>query len=59
MQFACIDPSAACVDDDDITADLLEVCNPAHGIGNGRCEMSNNIEECGRSATFRMSAPYH
>ena len=31
--FACIDPSAACVDDDDITVDMLDVCDYVGGIG--------------------------
>ena len=26
-EFACIDPSAACVDDDPITVDMLETCS--------------------------------
>ena len=31
--FACIDPSAACVDDDDITAEMVEGCGYVQGIG--------------------------
>ena len=34
--FACIDPSAACVNDDDITVDMLDVCDYVGGIGESR-----------------------
>ncbi|CAM9891772.1 unnamed protein product, partial [Pylaiella littoralis] len=46
-EFACIDPDAPCVNDDDATVDKLEACFPAQGIGNGYCDMGNNKEECG------------
>lgn len=29
--FACIDPRAECVDDDDITADMAENCDARYG----------------------------
>ncbi|CAM9375903.1 unnamed protein product, partial [Ectocarpus sp. 4 AP-2014] len=51
VAFACIDPSAACVDDDNITADIAESCHDGGGyvagLGNGYCDEANNIEECG------------
>ena len=31
--FACIDPSAECVDDDDITVEMVENCGYIDGIG--------------------------
>lgn len=44
--FACIDPSAICVDDDSVTADMVDLgCGT--GIGDGYCNMNNNIPECG------------
>lgn len=46
--FACIDPDAACVNDDDITVDMFENCGYVLGIGNGYCDENNNTEECGR-----------
>lgn len=45
--FACIDPEAACVNDDDITVDMFENCGYLLGIGNGNCDDDNNTEECG------------
>ncbi|CAM9132154.1 unnamed protein product [Ectocarpus sp. 13 AM-2016] len=47
MEFSCIDPSAACVNDDDITVDMFENCDYVSGIGNGLCDRDNNKEECG------------
>eukprot|EP00903_Cladosiphon_okamuranus_P014053 g13063.t1 len=44
--FACIDPNAECVDDDDITANLIENCGYVTGFGDGRCDTVNNSEEC-------------
>ncbi|CAN0376865.1 unnamed protein product [Pylaiella littoralis] len=44
--FACIDPNATCMDDDDITVDMLENCGWALGIGNGYCDQDNNKAEC-------------
>ncbi|CAM9523721.1 unnamed protein product [Scytosiphon promiscuus] len=46
-EFACIDPDATCVNDDDITVDMYENCGFVSGIGNGYCDQDNNIEECG------------
>ena len=31
--FACVDPSAPCVDDDDVTAEMVENCNDVNGLG--------------------------
>ncbi|CAN0158392.1 unnamed protein product, partial [Ectocarpus sp. 6 AP-2014] len=45
--FACIDPGAACVNDDDITVDMFENCGYVLGLGNGYCDENNNTEECG------------
>lgn len=47
-EFACIDPTAPCVDDDDVTADALENCMIEY-LGDGYCDTSNNIEICGAS----------
>eukprot|EP00903_Cladosiphon_okamuranus_P014618 g13556.t1 len=44
--FACIDPSAPCVNDDDITIDMLDACNWVVGIGNGYCDLEMNTPEC-------------
>lgn len=46
--FACIDPAAPCVDDDSVTVDMLYFCN-AKQMGDGFCDISNNIAECGTS----------
>lgn len=46
--FACIDPEAACVDDD-ITVDMVENCGDARFIGDGECQDDNNKEACGTS----------
>ncbi|CAM9919789.1 unnamed protein product, partial [Ectocarpus sp. 6 AP-2014] len=43
--FACIDPSAECVDDDSVTVDMVENCD-SRGIGDGQCDLDNNKEEC-------------
>ncbi|CAM9907104.1 unnamed protein product [Pylaiella littoralis] len=45
-EFGCIDPEATCVDDDDITAEMVENCGYVHGIGNGYCDQDNNKAEC-------------
>lgn len=34
--FACIDPSAECVDDDDVTIEMVENCGDVQGIGEYR-----------------------
>ncbi|CAM9449894.1 unnamed protein product, partial [Ectocarpus sp. 12 AP-2014] len=44
--FACIDPDAPCVDDDDITVDMVENCN-VRALGDGYCDQENNNEICG------------
>ncbi|CAN0447665.1 unnamed protein product [Ectocarpus sp. 12 AP-2014] len=44
--FACIDPEAACVNDDDITVDMFENCRYPVDIGNGWCDEGNNNEAC-------------
>eukprot|EP00752_Nemacystus_decipiens_P018348 g16460.t1 len=44
--FACVDPDAACVDDDDITVDILENCGRPGSIGDGFCDQENNKAEC-------------
>ncbi|CAM9548113.1 unnamed protein product, partial [Ectocarpus sp. 8 AP-2014] len=45
--FACIDPTAPCVDDDDITVDLVENCGYVLRMGDGYCDDENNHEACG------------
>lgn len=49
--FACIDPDAECVNDDDITVDMLEDCEWVLGVGNGYCDPDMNTPEC--SECFR------
>ncbi|CAM9522446.1 unnamed protein product, partial [Ectocarpus sp. 12 AP-2014] len=44
---ACIDPSAPCVDDDDVTVDMVENCGYVGSVGNGWCDEENNNEACG------------
>ncbi|CAN0298091.1 unnamed protein product, partial [Ectocarpus fasciculatus] len=46
-QFACVDPLAACVGDDDITIDMFENCRYVLGVGDGWCDEGNNNELCG------------
>ncbi|CAM9555644.1 unnamed protein product, partial [Hapterophycus canaliculatus] len=46
--FACVDPDAPCVDDDDITIAVAENCGSPSDIGNGVCEQYNNKAECGK-----------
>ena len=36
--FACIDPAAVCVDDDDVTVVLVESCNYIPDIGEARVD---------------------
>lgn len=45
-QFACIDPSARCVDDDDITVDMVASCPWINGVGDGHCWPELNTPEC-------------
>ncbi|CAM9269075.1 unnamed protein product [Pylaiella littoralis] len=46
VDFACIDPEASCVDDDDITVDLVQNCERAISIGDGYCDIDLNTAEC-------------
>ncbi|CBJ33966.1 expressed unknown protein [Ectocarpus siliculosus] len=48
--MACIDPDASCVDDDDVTIELVANCSHAGAIGDGICEKGNNNPECGTLA---------
>lgn len=50
--FACVDPEAECVDDDDVTAVLVESCGYFFGFQDGYCHPSNNNPGCGTPATF-------
>ncbi|CAM9940368.1 unnamed protein product, partial [Ectocarpus sp. 12 AP-2014] len=45
--MACIDPDASCVDDDDVTAEMVENCEWVNDIGDGYCDDGNNKAECG------------
>ncbi|CAM9566209.1 unnamed protein product, partial [Ectocarpus sp. 4 AP-2014] len=45
--MACIDPDASCVDDDDVTAEMVENCQWVNDIGDGYCDDGNNKAECG------------
>ncbi|CAM9621229.1 unnamed protein product, partial [Laminaria digitata] len=50
--FACVDPSALCVDDDDVTAvrtddDWSDSTCMLEYASDGYCDLANNTEECG------------
>ncbi|CAN0395131.1 unnamed protein product [Ectocarpus sp. 12 AP-2014] len=45
--FSCIDPNAACVNDDDITVDMFETCGNPSRLGDGWCDSANNNADCG------------
>ncbi|CAM9830217.1 unnamed protein product, partial [Ectocarpus sp. 12 AP-2014] len=45
--FSCIDPNAACVNDDDVTVDMFETCGNPSGLGDGWCDSTNNNADCG------------
>lgn len=47
--FACIDPDAECVDDDDIDEDNVGCFQ--HAIGDSYCDTANNIPACGAFLT--------
>ncbi|CBJ27568.1 hypothetical protein Esi_0075_0042 [Ectocarpus siliculosus] len=44
--YACIDPAAECVNDDDVTFQIASTC-VADMIGDAYCDEPNNVEECG------------
>ena len=48
--FACVDPDADCVDDDDITVGIIDNCGRPGTIGDGFCDQSNNKAECSECA---------
>lgn len=52
-QFACVDPSAPCVDDDSVTVDMIGNCYTG-AIGDGWCDEYNNNENCGESGLARV-----
>ncbi len=35
--YACIDPEAPCVDDDDVTVEMVESCGNVQGFGEQKC----------------------
>ena len=41
--FACVDPAASCVDDDDVT--ISSGCIESF-LGDGYCDPSNNLPAC-------------
>lgn len=47
--YACIDPAAECVNDDDVTFQIASSC-VADMIGDAYCDEPNNVEECGECA---------
>ena len=58
-KFSCIDPSAACVDDDDITADMLENCGDVSGTRRRNCHRGLFTLQRKRTApTGKPSAVY-
>ncbi|CAM9166931.1 unnamed protein product, partial [Hapterophycus canaliculatus] len=44
--YQCIDPSAECVDDDDVSSAMVFACSVEY-IGDGDCHPQNNMEICG------------
>lgn len=55
--FACIDPSAPCVDDDDITANFDDTCDTV-SQSDAYCDQHNNrpeCSECGIARYFRYT----
>lgn len=44
--FACIDPAAPCVNNDDITIDIVANCDICR-IGDAHCDEETNTPECG------------
>lgn len=44
LGFACVGPSSTCVDDDDY---IEGACGNRDDMGNGRCDLENNVEGCG------------
>ncbi|CAN0549726.1 unnamed protein product, partial [Ectocarpus sp. 12 AP-2014] len=44
--FACIDPTARCVDDDDVTV-MVKSCLVS-SLGDSLCDHANNNEICGK-----------
>ena len=46
FDFACVDPSAECVNDDDVTVDIFDNCPFIFSVGNGFCDPDINIPEC-------------
>ncbi|CAM9842057.1 unnamed protein product [Ectocarpus fasciculatus] len=44
--YACIDPAAECVNDDDVSFQIASSC-VATTIGDAYCDELNNVEECG------------
>ncbi|CAM9104677.1 unnamed protein product, partial [Hapterophycus canaliculatus] len=46
-RFACVDPEAPCVDDDDVTIEMIDACGDVQSVGNGYCDAENNNEICG------------
>lgn len=52
LGFVCIDPEAPCVEDDDVTVDMVENCFP-YSIGDGYCHQENNNQACGTSLNLK------
>lgn len=52
--FQCIDPAAACVDDDDITVDNVGVC-ATYAMSNAYCDEENNKPECSEYVVWSWS----
>lgn len=51
-EFACIDPNATCVEDDDATAAMVENCGNVFLHGNSYCDQENNNEGCSTCITL-------
>ncbi|CAM9903213.1 unnamed protein product [Ectocarpus sp. 8 AP-2014] len=45
--FACIDPDAPCVENDDITVEMLDNCD-IDNLGDGYCDQEYNNDICGK-----------
>lgn len=56
-RFASINPEAACVDDDDVTVDMLESCALDY-IADGFCDLGRHIPECSECISGQRGVLY-
>lgn len=55
--FACVDPEAPRVDDDDITVDVVEECEFTVNVGDGFCQLDLNTPACSELTTRCLGVP--